>query len=309
MRSTIRAVAPPLLATAALVVAATLSAVLPASPAAAQAPPSPELQRADTLFQEGAWEQAEAAYRALTGADDEGAGAAWFGLGRSLLELGRAEEAVAAFERALALGFDPPRTRFHGTRALVRAGRLDEAVAWLEAAEPPPPHSFVANESAFEVLRERDDFQRFLDRIRPCNSEEHHRFDFWVGEWEVRDQRRPGPGSRNVIRAVEAGCAVREEYATPSGYSGTSLSFYDAEARQWRQTWIDNQGQSLLLAGGWKGGSMVLVGPAGGPPANRITWTPLAEGRVRQLWESSPDGGATWQVVFDGLYVPAGGGE
>jgi hypothetical protein len=37
----------------------------------------------------------------------------------------------------------------------------------------------------------------------------------------------------------------------------------------------------------------------------RITWTPLADGAVRQLWVSSGDGGATWTPVFDGKYAKA----
>jgi hypothetical protein len=35
---------------------------------------------------------------------------------------------------------------------------------------------------------------------------------------------------------------------------------------------------------------------------NRITWTPSPEGSVQQLWETSSDGGKTWQVTFDGRY-------
>jgi hypothetical protein len=27
---------------------------------------------------------------------------------------------------------------------------------------------------------------------------------------------------------------------------------------------------------------------------------------VRQLWESSSDGGRTWTVAFDGIYAPHG---
>jgi len=34
---------------------------------------------------------------------------------------------------------------------------------------------------------------------------------------------------------------------------------------------------------------------------DRITWTPRADGTVRQLWETSADG-KTWSAIFDGLY-------
>jgi len=36
---------------------------------------------------------------------------------------------------------------------------------------------------------------------------------------------------------------------------------------------------------------------------NRITWERLPDGRVRQLWETSKDSGATWSVAFDGYYT------
>jgi hypothetical protein len=39
------------------------------------------------------------------------------------------------------------------------------------------------------------------------------------------------------------------------------------------------------------------------PPIQRITWAPQADGSVRQLWESSKDGGRTWSTAFDGKYV------
>jgi hypothetical protein len=37
----------------------------------------------------------------------------------------------------------------------------------------------------------------------------------------------------------------------------------------------------------------------------RIAWTPLPDGRVRQLWEASNDGGKAWATVFDGYYSKA----
>jgi hypothetical protein len=39
-----------------------------------------------------------------------------------------------------------------------------------------------------------------------------------------------------------------------------------------------------------------------GIDVQRITWTKNADATLRQLWESSTDGGKTWTVAFDGLY-------
>jgi hypothetical protein len=40
-----------------------------------------------------------------------------------------------------------------------------------------------------------------------------------------------------------------------------------------------------------------------GATVQRITWSRETDGSVRQLWESSSDGGRTWAVAFDGRYV------
>ena len=33
---------------------------------------------------------------------------------------------------------------------------------------------------------------------------------------------------------------------------------------------------------------------------DRITWTPMQDGRVRQHWQASSDDGETWAYVYDG---------
>ncbi len=53
---------------------------------------------------------------------------------------------------------------------------------------------------------------------------------------------------------------------------------------------------------------MVLYGetasPKGDRALQRITWSSMAGGRVRQLWEQSADAGKTWTIAFDGIYSP-----
>ncbi len=138
----------------------------------------------------------------------------------------------------------------------------------------------------------------------PCSTAEHRQFDFWLGEWEVREAGKVA--GINRITRILGGCALREEWSGASGTTGTSLNMYDAVRKRWHQTWVDDKGNVLLLDGEWKGGRMVLEGerpvPGGKISRERITWTPQAGGRVRQLWESSEDSGKTWQVAFDGIY-------
>jgi hypothetical protein len=53
---------------------------------------------------------------------------------------------------------------------------------------------------------------------------------------------------------------------------------------------------------------MVMQTTADPAQVQRITWTPLPDGRVRQHWESTTDGGRTWSTVFDGYYTRRGAG-
>jgi hypothetical protein len=140
-----------------------------------------------------------------------------------------------------------------------------------------------------------------------CSRPEHRQFDFWIGEWDVTlpDGR---PAGSNRIRAIHSGCALHEEWSGASGSTGTSLNAYDGAARRWHQTWVGNDGLLLRLDGGLRDGAMELAGQTdanGVTTLHRIRWTPLGgtPTRVRQLWESSTDGGRTWAVVFDGLYT------
>ena len=115
-----------------------------------------------------------------------------------------------------------------------------------------------------------------------CTAAEHRQFDFWLGEWEV---------------------------TAPNGnVAGTSLNAYDASSGRWHQTWIGSDGVLLLLDGAFRAGTMelsgVTVGRDGAKTHHRIRWTTLpgSPARLRQLWESSTDGGKTWAVAFDGTY-------
>lgn len=140
----------------------------------------------------------------------------------------------------------------------------------------------------------------------PCASAEHRQFDFWIGEWEVRQPGGQAAGT-NRITSIHRGCALREEWSGRSGFTGSSLNGYDASTGRWRQTWIGSDGLVLLLEGGMTNGSMEMlgstVGANGVKTLNRIRWTPLdGTTRVRQLWETSVDGGKTWSVTFDGQY-------
>jgi hypothetical protein len=140
----------------------------------------------------------------------------------------------------------------------------------------------------------------------PCCEEEYQQFDFWLGDWVVYSQGKMA--GFNKVTKIEDGCIIRENWkSVGSNYTGTSYNFYDKAAKKWKQTWIDNQGSVLELAGNLSGNKMILksqelIDSEGRRIINRVTWTKNPDETVNQVWEASEDGGITFKLIFDGLY-------
>lgn len=143
----------------------------------------------------------------------------------------------------------------------------------------------------------------------PCAAAEHHQFDFWIGEWDVTTPDGK-PAGTNRIEVLHDGCVLNEHWQGAKGGEGSSLNAWDGRTKRWRQFWVDKSGGVLQLEGGWNGKDMILTGsypgPGGVAQVQRITWTPNADGSVRQHWEQSTDGGKLWTSAFDGRYVRKG---
>jgi len=147
-----------------------------------------------------------------------------------------------------------------------------------------------------------------------CTSAQHRQFDFWLGQWDVTNPAGQLAG-HSRIESILGGCVLLENWDSPSGVSGKSFNLFNGDSGHWEQFWVDNSGARLHLAGGLEGGKMVLRGEQDKPGAQtgqkqheRITWTPNADGSVRQHWETSTDDGKTWKTSFDGLYRHPPGG-
>jgi hypothetical protein len=175
--------------------------------------------------------------------------------------------------------------------------RVLRLICRLTAVVPAAPSLLAAQEIAPTAAR------------KACAASEHRQFDFWIGEWEVTTPNG-APAGRNRIESILDGCALRESWTGAKGGSGTSYNAYDRRSGRWHQTWVDNGGLVLLLDGTFADGRMVLSGEtrdsSGARVLNRITWQETAPGAVRQLWETSRDGGGTWSVAFDGRYRKRG---
>lgn len=142
-------------------------------------------------------------------------------------------------------------------------------------------------------------------RANPCDAAEYRHFDFWLGDWEVK-----GPGGRvigaNTITPIAGNCGLHENWRGAGGGSGQSVNTFHRTDGKWHQAWVGSGGGLLHISGGLVDGKMVLtgetVGANGVRTLQRVTWSPLPDGRVRQFWENSTDDGATWTAAFDGYY-------
>jgi hypothetical protein len=145
----------------------------------------------------------------------------------------------------------------------------------------------------------------------PTPTAAHHQFDFWLGEWEVKDPSGQVVG-HNRIESIANGYGLLENWTDLRGGSGKSLNAYESSSGTWHQTWVGSGGGVIRFDGGIKAGKMWLEGSRlakGGLVRDRMTYEPRKDGTVRQLWEGSSDDGKTWQIAFDGLYVKAGGAD
>lgn len=141
---------------------------------------------------------------------------------------------------------------------------------------------------------------------KPCSTEQYRHFDFWIGSWEVTGPKGKVVGN-SQIKGLLNGCAISEAWSSTNGYQGVSYNFYDNSRKVWHQTWIGGAGGALYLDGGLAGDTMVLQGEKpdkdGTKVLQKISWTPLKDGRVKQHWQTSKDDGKTWQDAFVGFYA------
>ncbi|HJU87575.1 MAG TPA: tetratricopeptide repeat protein [Gemmatimonadota bacterium] len=263
---------------------------------------------ADSLYRAGEFAAAGEAYEALARAHPD-SGRIWYRLGSSLYETGRHGPAVEALQRATATFRPASYAHYLLAQVYAESGQPADAVAEIRRTVEAQgiPYAVLISTEAFAPLRGVAEYDSYMDSINPCGAPEYSQFDFWIGEWNVMTSNG-GVGGLSSIEREYNGCLIVESWAGPTGVpAGTSQNFYDKATGRWRQNWIDGQASNpLWLVGGLDAsGAMVMMdSDASANPLNRITWTPNPDGTVRQHWETSTDGGATWSTSFDGLYVP-----
>lgn len=265
------------------------------------------LARADSLYAAQAWGPAAEAYAPLSG-DAPTDGRFWYRYGSSLHQTGRIEEAIRAYETAESIGPNPF-VRYNLACAMASRGQNDEALAWLDKAAAAGFNQLAMMEADPELAPVRNDkryvaLRTAMDRtIHPCVHDSTYRqLDFWIGDWNVTG---PGgrPAGRSHVERILGDCVIFENWTDFGGSSGKSFNTIDPVTREWRQTWVSDRGTLHEYRGAFEDGAMRYrresKDAAGQVMLHRMTFFPLGADRVRQLGESSTDGGASWSVTFD----------
>lgn len=144
----------------------------------------------------------------------------------------------------------------------------------------------------------------------PCTSPESSQFDFWLGTWDL-SWNDTSKGTNHIEKILES-CVVQEFFNDPAGnFTGKSWSVYNPAAREWQQTWVDNQGGYIVLKGKFAGNRMTLstspIKTADGKThVSRMIFYNIAKDSFDWNWEKSTDGGKVWIVNWKIHYVRKG---
>lgn len=296
------------------------AAAAPVTRAAALSTPADPSAEALRLLQAEDWAAAARAFEALCRARPDD-GLSWLRLGMALHGQGQFAKAAEASERAEKLGGPLPQAQVRVAKSAARLGEPDRAFGALQRAVAGgfSNGALLASDPDLALLAKDARFAETATAVdrnaRPCHYvPEFRQFDFWVGEWDVRQNgaptTTPAPSSR--IEIIESECVVLETYTTPGPYSGRSFNVYDRERRHWRQVYVDTQGRMTDYVGVLRDGNLYFTAEGvvvpGSPGLAKVKMTFFDEGpnRVRQLVEQSVDEGAHWQTVFDGIYTRKG---
>jgi tetratricopeptide (TPR) repeat protein len=248
---------------------------------------------------------------AVLGQDDDAA--QHYQQGSQLMDSGGDLDAAAEhFERAAELGFQPLGAAYRLSRIYARQGKTEKALQQLEilAAGGFGQINLLEGEADYDAIRGNERFVAAAATIRnarfPCSSDErHHAFDFWIGEWNVT-QNGQFAGT-NSVQPILGHCTIFEQWESASGGLGKSFNFYDPARDHWRQIWISDNGTFIEFTGEARDGGIFFTAQTTNPADGSVTdhkfeFTQLEGGIVRQSWETSTDGGASWTSVWDGRY-------
>lgn len=240
----------------------------------------------------------------------------WFSLASAARSAGELELAAKALDTAAKYELPPVRVGIERARIYVAGGESAKAVAALQEVfdlgftsvgvlTSDPLINSLAGQSDYDTLIAAMSVQAY-----PCaHMEGFSDFDFWLGSWDVHVANGTLVGT-NTIEREERGCVLIERWTNSSGGTGMSVNYLDKITDEWVQVWNAEGGSQINVRGGLTAEGMSMEGTLhtvgnGTTVPFRALFTLLPDGRVRQFFEQSTDGGETWATWFEGFYTRA----
>lgn len=240
----------------------------------------------------------------------------WFRLGYALHSENRLEEAIVAHEKASTLDESQKATAIYNWAcALAMLGKTDEAIQRLQLAVDAgfDRRQTIADDTDLESISQEPEFLAILESLVPPGDSggvksPHTDFSFWVGDWDLETKVGQRVGRTSVV-LQHNGFALTETWRLEGGRRGTTLTFYDPREDVWKQTLVSNKGRINYLTGRFEDGTMLLSGDFvtrdGQHGLRKIWMTPKgADQTVEYRVSESRDDGASWDVVFEGRWLP-----
>jgi hypothetical protein len=170
--------------------------------------------------------------------------------------------------------------------------------------------AMLNGQKEFAAWKDDKQFSEVVARLdlvaNPCKAApEFRQFDFWIGEWDVKNPQGGLVGTSSV-QLILGQCIIFENWTSGAGSSGKSFNIYDVNDKKWHQTWVSDKGVFTHYIGAFKDGSIVLTADTvlgGKKSLARMTFSKLPNGDVRQFGETSTDDGKTWTASFDLTYT------
>jgi hypothetical protein len=163
--------------------------------------------------------------------------------------------------------------------------------------------------------------QAAAEASEPCGDPAQRQFDFWVGDWDVR-QEFPQPDgtvirlpARSTVTREVQGCALLERWrgrvqyfwegmTAPDSLYAISVRAWDEVDGVWRIHWLDTRAPRRWVDGGSTGGFENGVGVFLSPPNeqgfsnNRIRFFDIGQDTVEWELATRASADASWFVIW-----------
>jgi len=227
----------------------------------------------------------------------------------ALMRKGDLKTAEQSFKKANELKFQGRSFYFYHMAMLSTSQKnYERSIAYLDSVLSLSTFSyFPIEDSLFMPIKDQAEFKSRKAQIRakvfPCDEDpKHTKLDFWIGNWDVFVNGSKRADSK--ISRPEGNCMLYEYYTTLGDFSGQSFNFFDQQRNAYHQIWINfKAGKTEYYEVEAKDGYLMMETDSTSNPRLRMSYTLLEDGNVRQLMHQYDSSKATWNQVFDGLYI------